>query len=99
MSEPTTRELGAAIAAARELGPEYDDAVAERLARHLEERDDHDADDDGSQLVLPLASIGLGIPITGAASAFDGSAGTIVAVAAWLAIAAINVAHALPRRR
>ena len=98
MTEPTTRELGAALAAARELGPEYDDAVAERLARHLEERADP-GEDDGSQLVLPLASIALGIPITGAASAFDGSMGTIVAVAAWLAIAAINVAHALPRRR
>jgi hypothetical protein len=48
-------------------------------------------------VVLALGSIGCGIGVTGAATGMGGVEGFIVAVVAWIAIGAINVAHALRR--
>jgi hypothetical protein len=50
-----------------------------------------------STVVLALGSFGCGIGATGAASALGDVTGFLTAVTAWLAIAAINVAHALRR--
>jgi hypothetical protein len=50
-----------------------------------------------STVVLALGSIGCGIGATGAASALGDVTGFLVAVTAWLSIAAINIAHALRR--
>jgi RNA 3'-terminal phosphate cyclase len=50
---------------------------------------------DNSSLVVSLVSLGAGIPIT-AISSENGVVGLIVS---WAGIAAVNVAHALSRRR
>ncbi len=46
-----------------------------------------------------LGSIALGIPITGAATAFEGDGSILVALAAWGAIAGVNIAAFAARRR
>jgi hypothetical protein len=51
----------------------------------------------GTSVLLALGSIAFGIGATGAASAFGDVMGFLAAVTVWLAIAAINVAHALRR--
>jgi hypothetical protein len=50
-----------------------------------------------STVVLALGSMAFGVGATGAASALGDVMGFLVAATAWLAIAAINVAHALRR--
>jgi len=50
-----------------------------------------------SAVVLALGSMALGVGATGAASALGDVMGFLVAATAWVAIAAINVAHALRR--
>jgi hypothetical protein len=51
---------------------------------------------DNSSLVVSLVSLGAGIPITALSSETAGVAGLLVS---WAGIAAVNVAHALSRRR
>jgi hypothetical protein len=50
-----------------------------------------------SAVVLALGSMAFGVGATGAASALGDVMGFLVAATAWVAIAAINVAHALRR--
>ena len=103
MSEPLVPrdETRAALEARRELGVEYEqqiaDALAERVEQRLAERRPQTPEKAPSPpgLVVPLASIGMGIPITGAANGMDN--GELVAIVAWIAIAIVNVAYALRR--
>jgi hypothetical protein len=48
-------------------------------------------------LVVPLATVGMGIAVTGAASGIH-PGGFVVAIVAWIAIAIVNLAYAMRRR-
>lgn len=111
-------DLEATLAARRELGDEYDAALAksfiEKLDREVDARvrealSARDAERDvpvarvrrrgGSGFAL--ASIALGIPVSAVvASNLHGTTDSLIGVVvAWAAIAAINVTHAIERRR
>ena len=94
-------ELAAAVEARRELGPDYEDPVLdafmEKLERRLDERVKRTpAEREPSAAAVPLASIGMGIPITAIAGGTGGVAGILIA---WIGIVLVNVAYALARRR
>jgi hypothetical protein len=99
-------DVHAALEARRELGPEYEpqiiDAFLEKIEHRLGERRGlpghvHKPPEPPG-LVLPLSSIGLGIPITAVAlSNAPGGGGVVVAIIAWIAIAIVNVAYAMRR--
>ena len=100
------RELGGDYEAAvvRSLGErldaEIDRRVQERLDERLARRHRSSAAIDFWTLLLALASIGMGLGVPGAMGAHVGSAGTFVlTIVGWVAIAAINVAYAIGRRR
>jgi hypothetical protein len=87
-------EARAALAARRELGEDFDDALVETFARRVEERLRHGApanrteSERGMVLALALVSIGCGIPITAIAISGAGLAGLAVA---WAGIVLLNV--------
>lgn len=103
-------ELRAVVEARRELGPDYDPALVESFLDKLEagiaarvraavdarvpERDRAKGRSDSS-LTLALGSLGFGIPLT----AMAGSAGLTGLLVVWGGIVAVNVVHALNRRR
>lgn len=103
-------DLTAAIAARKELGPEYEDALVERfledVGRAIDERVDRRLIAETRApagrplgLGLPLGSIALAIPITSvAASNLHGADSVAVIIASWVGIAAVNAAHRLGRR-
>jgi hypothetical protein len=102
--EREREELDAALEARKELGaayePELVDRFLERIEQRLQERRGRSAEPEPPHheppaIVVPLASIGMGIPITAIAVGNDATA---VAIIAWLAIAIVNVAYALRRR-
>ena len=108
--QPDRQDLAATLGARREMGPEYDEALAEgfleRLDRRLEARVEAAVEqrapaqaptDDGgaTSFILGVVSLGTGIPITAIASG-EGLAGLVVA---WAGIVGVNAAHALGRRR
>jgi hypothetical protein len=89
-------ELSSALAARRELGPEYEDAVVDafvdKVERRLEERMKHPARHaEPPMLAVPLGSLGLAIPLVGVAGGTAGLAG-VIAVA--IAIVLVNFAYA-----
>jgi hypothetical protein len=100
----TAHELAGALLASEELGTEYAPAVAETFLEELGARIDQRVDErlattDRGQATRPnvallLGSIALGIPVTGAATAFENGDGLLVALAAWLTIAVTNIAAA-----
>ena len=107
MSRPELprEEVAAALRARRELGddlePEVVDAFLDRVGKSIDARvDARLAQRHGraggpaprQSLALPLGSIALGIPVTGAATGM-GDGGIVVAIVAWIAIAAVNVVH------
>ena len=105
----TTEEMHAALEARKELGPEYErqiaDSLAERIERRLEERQlerrpaPHHPASTGPSVPIALGSVALGIPITAVAlSNAPGGGGIAVAIVAWIAIALVNLAHALRQR-
>jgi len=92
------RELGteaesAVIAAFLErTGKAIDARVDERLDERALPPADRRAGKGGKNaMILGVWSMVLGIPATGAASAFEDDAGVIVALTAWAAIATINI--------
>jgi hypothetical protein len=98
-------ELHAALEARKELGPDYEpqvvDSFLERIEKRLDERRGLPADihrpSQPPALVVPLATVGMGIAVTGAASTIH-PGGFVVAIIAWLAIAIVNVAYAMRHR-
>jgi hypothetical protein len=100
-------DLEASIEARRELGAEYEPALVdgflERVERAIEARVDarlaeSDTDQEGAgggQMILGLASLGTGIPIT-AIAAEQGVAGVLIA---WAGIGTVNLANAWRARR
>lgn len=108
IAEPS--EVAAALAARRELGPDYDLALAESFLERVEQRIDerilrgerlHADRDDAEQaqghrqFVLGIVSLGTGIPITAISAAIADLPGLIVA---WCGIVGVNLAHAVRRR-
>lgn len=104
-------DLAAAVAARRELGPDYETAVVDgfldrmdaaiaarvdsRVAERLEQPRGKD-DAGNSQFVLALGSLGLAIPLSAIAGGIGDLPGLIVA---WAGIVGVNGAHALRWRR
>jgi hypothetical protein len=100
-------DLIAAAGARRELGAELEPAVVDafierveraidaRVEQRLAEREaaERRPPSDGATVKLALGSLALAIPIMGAAES------TLTIIVAWIAIVAINVAHALGGRR
>jgi hypothetical protein len=100
------RELGGDYEAAvvrslaERLDSEIDRRVDERVAARLVRQQPSGAAIDFWMLVLALASIGMGLGVPGAMHSHVGSAGTFVlTLVAWVAIAAVNVAFAIGRKR
>lgn len=84
----------------RSIDARVDARIDARIAAHAPERrpqDDRSSGPGAGSVILGLGSIGCGIGATGAATGMGGTEGFLVAVVAWLAIAAINVAQALRR--
>jgi hypothetical protein len=89
-------ELSSALAARRELGPDYEDALVEafvdKVERRLEERmKTAPRRHEPSGLAVPLGSLGLAIPLLGVAGGTAGLAGVI---AVCIAIVLVNLAYA-----
>jgi hypothetical protein len=100
-------ELEAAVAARKELGAELEpqviDSFVDRIERTIEarvdarlERTDVDDHDSRNAIGVALGSLGIGIPLTGAAGGTTGLAGIIVV---WIGIVLVNYAYFLGRFR
>lgn len=108
----TPEEIAAALAARRELGPEYEDAIAASLADRVEReiaarvqsahnppaaRAPESRGGSNDARWIATASLIAGIPVTGIVAGT--SHGNVFAIAvAWGGIALVNMAHALGRR-
>ncbi|WP_182873466.1 hypothetical protein [Microbispora sp. H10670] len=108
----TTREdLRAVIAARRDLGPEYEDAlvdsfldkldveIAARVRNEVAAQIGHQPlpgrRPKDSAVGVALGSLGIGIPLTGIAAGTAHGPGLLLA---WGGIVAVNLAYALSRR-
>jgi hypothetical protein len=96
-------EAEAALAARRELGPEYEDHVVDAFVERVEERLAKRRDEtpaprkhEPPALVVPLASLGMSIPLLGIAGGTSGLAGIAFVC---LMIAIVNLAYAFARSR
>ena len=106
-------DLRASVAADRELGRDYETAVVRALAERLDREIDRRVDErlelrrarrrdghDAWTVLLALASIGMALGVPSATHDQLGTGGSlVVTIVAWAAIAAVNVAFALGRRR
>jgi hypothetical protein len=102
-------EAEAALAARRELGPEYEPAIVDsfvdrvdkaidaRVAEHLADRagPGFSQPDRNGVLALSIVSLGCGIPITAIAGGTADLPGILVA---WCGIAAVNLSYAFSSR-
>jgi hypothetical protein len=89
----TTDELRAAAETRRELGHDYDEAILLSLAERLQHRRAQPWRDTVTA-VLALGSMSIGILVALACANLGAVGGTFATVAAWIAIAVINVVHA-----
>lgn len=113
VADLTPNEIAAALAARRELGPEYEDAIAASLAERVEREiaarvdaglaartvaRDAPRHSDNTAIAVAVTSLITGIPVTGIVAGT--SHGNVFAImVAWGGIALVNMAHALGRRR
>lgn len=110
--EPLRDDLAAAVAARRDLGPDYEDAVLESFLARLDqavtarvdaqvaERTATASTDRGAggrQLALGMVSVVLGVPVTAIATSNADGLGALAV--SWAGIAAVNAAHAWTVRR
>ena len=96
-------EAAAALGARRELGAEMEPAVVDAFVERVERAIDARVDarlaqrggaarrSGGSDLALPIVSLGLAIPLTAIAAGIEGYLAVLVV---WIGIVAVNVAHA-----
>jgi hypothetical protein len=100
-------ELAATLEARRELGPQYESAVVDRLAyevdRVIEAKSaqrfrllEHERKAAKESLALAIVSLGVGIPISAISAGIADLPGLIVA---WGGIVGVNIAHAWTTRR
>ncbi len=97
VSEDVPREeVRSALAARRELGPDYEDevvdALVEKIERRLEARDSELKRRRDHQKELMLGSMGISIPLLAIAAVFGGLPG-IALVCAALAVVALVAAR------
>jgi hypothetical protein len=110
----THEEIVAATAAHRELGPGYDDAVAEGLVERIGEEIDRRVDARLAQQGLPErrpartsssgTAFGLGSMVIGGITSVSiinthDSHGAVIVILIWIVIGIINIAHAVANRR
>lgn len=103
-------ELDAALAARKELGPEYEEALVEsfldrldsrltdqRARRAVDAREQAAAARDRAResMGLALGSLGIGVPLSGIAASNSGVWGLLIT---WAGILGVNLAHAWARR-
>jgi hypothetical protein len=99
-------ELEATLNARNELGAELEPQLIEGFLARLEKEIDVRVDarlerserprDRVSHVPVALGSLGIGIPLTGAAGGTVGFAGVLVV---WIGIVCVNFAYALANRR
>ncbi|MDA8369458.1 MAG: hypothetical protein M0026_06270 [Nocardiopsaceae bacterium] len=105
-------EVAASLRASRELGPDYDDAVAAALAERIEttidERIRHHlaaharppanagVRSNTARMVLSIISLGLSLPLTIAGAAFAGAEGVALA---WIGLIVFYVVSVIGFRR
>lgn len=101
-------ELEATLSARREVGAELEpqliEGFLERTGKAIDARVDArlarsarpDRQDSNMRVGVALGSLGIGIPLTGAAGGTVGFAGVLVV---WIGIAIVNLAYALGNRR
>jgi hypothetical protein len=100
-------ELEVAVAARGELGADFEPQVIESFLDRVEkgiearvdarlERHSGGRHDSREALGVVLGSLGIGIPLTGAAGGTTGLAGILVV---WVGIVLVNFAYALARSR
>lgn len=111
MPEPdeTSAELAAALAARRELGPDYEDAVVEsflaridvaikaRVDAQVAERmaaQNRTTEPSGRNVALGIWSLVLAVPTSAIASGAAGLSGLVVT---WAGITIVNLAYAVRR--
>ena len=103
-TDDTRADLAATLQARRDLGPEYDEALAsgflERLDRDIDARIEArlaGASRSGSDGALPLAivSLALGVPLTAISAAVVGFLGLLLV---WAGIVGVKVAYAQHRQ-
>lgn len=106
-------DIQGSLDARRSLGVESEDAVVasflERTAAAIDARVDQriaenaPASDEGSAdsggFWLAAVSVGMGIPITGAATSFSDDGSVLVAAVAWAGIAVVNLSYNFRRNR
>jgi hypothetical protein len=78
----------------RTIDARVDARIEARMRAHMPERSRGGAGMSSFWTVtLALGSMGMGIGAIGASSALGGAFGPVVGITAWIAIAAINLAH------
>lgn len=113
VADLTPNEIAAALAARRELGPDYEDAIAASLAERVEREIVTRVDaglaaravvkqerrrSEATSITIGVVSLVAGIPVTGIVAGT--SHGNVFAImVAWGGIALVNMAHALGRRQ
>ena len=112
VTDLTPNEIAAALAARRELGPDYEDAIAASLAERVEREIVTRVDaglaartvvkqerrrSETTSIAIGITSLIAGIPVTGIVAGT--SHGNVFAImVTWGGIALVNMAHALGRR-
>lgn len=112
LGEDSRKELEAALAARKELGRDYEQALVESFVDKIDKQIGARVDAQVAarsrargkgakqagegQMVLGFVSLGTGIPITAIAGGIGELPGIVVA---WLGIVGVNVAHAWSSRR
>ncbi|PZG38754.1 hypothetical protein C1I98_24305 [Spongiactinospora gelatinilytica] len=114
MTTDSANELKAAVAARRDLGPEYEDAIVEgfleKVDQQIEERvrqraaglptpPPADQSKRGDGQVLALAIVSLGVGMIGTITTAVNDADMGLSFMLWLGVVAVNVAFMLSRRR
>jgi hypothetical protein len=105
--EELRKDLEATVEARRELGPEFESELVasflDRVEHDLDDRLDEiskaqlaDSHRKDNSVPIAIASLALGIPISGAAGGTGGVPGLL---AAWSGIAIINIVYAWSHRR
>ena len=105
----TADTVAGSVAARRALGPDAEDAVieaflertGEAIDQRVEQRLAHlpasstptPARPDRTSFALAIFSLGVGVPLTGIATAFDGVDSLIAVLIVWVGIALINIVY------
>lgn len=97
-------DLRAAVAARRELGGDYEEALTDSLLERFDAQVQrrhglrvNSVVGDAATVVVALGSIGLGVLAALVSQHLGDLGGTVATIVAWVAIAVVNVVHARAR--